>query len=118
MQISREKESVFAHQEAIVIGGSITGLLAARALADHFKRVTILERDKFVPGAAARKGVPQAQHNHALLAKGMRIMHGFFPDLFQMLLQRGSTRLDTSRDLAWYQHDVWKKQFVSGIDVY
>jgi phytoene dehydrogenase-like protein len=28
---------------AVVIGGSMAGLLAARVLADHFDRVTILE---------------------------------------------------------------------------
>jgi 2-polyprenyl-6-methoxyphenol hydroxylase-like FAD-dependent oxidoreductase len=32
-------------QQAVVIGGSLTGLMTARVLADHFDRVTILERD-------------------------------------------------------------------------
>ena len=32
---------------AVVIGGSIAGLLAARVLADHFDKVTIVERDAF-----------------------------------------------------------------------
>ena len=31
---------------AIVIGGSMAGLLTARVLSDHFARVTIVERDK------------------------------------------------------------------------
>ena len=30
--------------DAVVIGGSVAGLLTARALAVHFERVTILER--------------------------------------------------------------------------
>ena len=32
-------------QQAIVIGGSLAGLMAARVLADYFDAVAILERD-------------------------------------------------------------------------
>ena len=32
--------------DAIVIGGSMAGLLAARVLSDYFKTVTIVERDE------------------------------------------------------------------------
>ena len=32
-------------RHGVVIGGSIAGLLAARALANHLDRVTLLERD-------------------------------------------------------------------------
>jgi 2-polyprenyl-6-methoxyphenol hydroxylase-like FAD-dependent oxidoreductase len=31
---------------AIVIGGSMAGLLAARVLADYFETVTVIERDE------------------------------------------------------------------------
>ena len=34
-------------QHAVVIGGSMAGLAAARALANHFEHVTIVERDRF-----------------------------------------------------------------------
>ena len=34
-------------KHAIVIGGSIGGLLTARVLRDHFQQVTILEHDSF-----------------------------------------------------------------------
>jgi integrase len=33
---------------AVVIGGSVAGLLAARVLADHFARVTVIERDRLL----------------------------------------------------------------------
>ena len=36
-------------------GGSIGGMLAARVLADHFDRVTIIERDQ-LPDGTARTG--------------------------------------------------------------
>jgi phytoene dehydrogenase-like protein len=40
-------------RHAIVIGGSMAGLLAARVLADYFEQVTILERDRFPTEAPA-----------------------------------------------------------------
>ena len=33
-------------QHAIVIGGSMSGMLAARVLSDHYERVTLVERDQ------------------------------------------------------------------------
>src|SRR5215472_11987027 len=51
---------------AVVIGGSMAGLLAARVLADHFANVTIVERDQFPAEPVARSGVPQDRHGTAL----------------------------------------------------
>jgi len=51
-----------AGDHAVVVGGSVAGLFAARVLADGFERVTILERDPLPAGPAARDGVPQASH--------------------------------------------------------
>lgn len=47
---------------AVVLGGSLAGFLAARILADHFEKVTILERDAYLETTEVRKGVPQANH--------------------------------------------------------
>ncbi|MEM7590675.1 MAG: NAD-binding protein [Cyanobacteria bacterium P01_A01_bin.83] len=44
---------------AVVIGGSITGLVAARVLVEHFDKVTILERDRLPEQPEFRQGVPQ-----------------------------------------------------------
>lgn len=42
-----------------VLGGSIAGLLAARVLAGHSRRVLIIERDRPDPQGLPRGGVPQ-----------------------------------------------------------
>ena len=47
---------------AAVIGGSLSGLLAARVLSNHFEKVTVLERDTLPNGPEFRSGVPQARH--------------------------------------------------------
>ena len=49
-------------KHAIVIGSSMAGLLAARALSEHFEHVTVLERDHIPEQSEHRKGVPQGHH--------------------------------------------------------
>ncbi len=58
------KQKRFDTHHAIVIGGSMAGLLAAHVLSEHFERVTIIERDQFIDDAEPRKGVPQGRHAH------------------------------------------------------
>jgi len=54
-------------RHAVVVGGSLAGMLAARVLSDHFDDVTLLERDRFPETPTPRKGLPQGRHAHDLL---------------------------------------------------
>jgi 2-polyprenyl-6-methoxyphenol hydroxylase-like FAD-dependent oxidoreductase len=63
----------------VVVGGSMAGLLAARVLADHFERVTVVERDALSDSAQTRKGVPQGRMLHALMPRGLQIVERLFP---------------------------------------
>jgi glycine/D-amino acid oxidase-like deaminating enzyme len=45
---------------AVVLGASMSGLLAARALSPIFTRIIVVERDALPDGATLRQGVPQA----------------------------------------------------------
>ena len=87
---------------AIVIGASMGGLLAARALADFFTRVTIVERDTLPALGEHRKGVPQGQHAHGLLARGREILEDFFPGLTQKLVAKGAQTGEVSADALWH----------------
>ena len=58
-----------AKQHAIVIGGSMAGLCAARVLSGFYEKVTVIDRDAYPAGAHERPGVPQSRHVHALLAR-------------------------------------------------
>jgi 2-polyprenyl-6-methoxyphenol hydroxylase-like FAD-dependent oxidoreductase len=49
---------------AIVIGGSMAGLLAAQVLTGRFATVTVIDRDRFPIRPEFRKGVPQSRHPH------------------------------------------------------
>lgn len=87
---------------ALVIGGSIAGLLTARVLSDHFDQITIIERDSLPDEADYRKGVPQAHHLHALLIRGQRIMNKMFPGFDDDLLQAGGIKARWGLDGAFY----------------
>ena len=64
---------------ALVIGGSLAGMCAARVLSDFVDKVTVIERDAYPSAPEFRPGVPQARHVHNLLARGLREFESFFP---------------------------------------
>lgn len=104
-----------AGQSAVIIGASMSGLLAARALTNHFDRVTIIERDILPAGAGVRKGVPQGGHAHGLLASGYRILDRYFPGLLDELEAAGAPRGDVVGDFLWFQYGRWKLRHQAGL---
>jgi 2-polyprenyl-6-methoxyphenol hydroxylase-like FAD-dependent oxidoreductase len=103
---------------AIVIGGSMAGLLAARALSDHFAGVTVVERDRLPNGPDLRKGVPQARHVHAFWAGGLQAAEQQLPGLSAELLAEGAVRLGMPADLAWLTPaDRWTRPFEATQDL-
>lgn len=99
---------------AVVIGGGIGGMCAARVLSDHFERVTLIERDDLPEGAAHRKGVPQSRHPHGLLDRGRRELNALFPDLDDTLRARGGLDMDNGLDLAVLNPEGWAKRRRTG----
>jgi len=103
-------------KKALVIGASMAGLLAARALADHFEQVILLERDTFPEPGANRKGVPQGKHPHVLLSRGLEIMEALLPGLKEELVQAGAVPFtDVSQGARWFSHGAFHQPGVSGI---
>ncbi len=100
---------------AVVLGASMSGLLAARVLSRHFARITVVERDVLPLGEEVRKGVPQAAHAHGLLASGYRVMDEYFPGLMDELEARGAPRGDVVGDFLWFQYGRWKLRHPSGL---
>lgn len=104
-------------RHAIVVGGSLAGLLAARVLTRHFARVTIVERDRFPDGPEERRGVPQASHAHVLLLRGRRILRELLPELETDLASHGAPVLDLAGDVAWLTPAGWGVRFASNLEV-
>src|SRR5712691_10809938 len=94
---------------AIVVGGSMAGLLAARVLADHFDRVTIVDRDRLPVQAKFRDGVPQSRHLHALLKRGLNVLEELFPGLESELLAAEAVRL-TGTDFLRMSAAGWARR--------
>lgn len=89
-------------KHAIVMGASMGGLLAARALSDFFTTVTVLERDAFPITDTPRKGVPQSRHTHGLLARGSQVIEDFFPGYNnEVVAQSGGLLGDVGSDVTW-----------------
>ncbi|MFG2085373.1 FAD-dependent oxidoreductase [Spirillospora sp. NPDC048824] len=84
-------------EHAVVLGAGMAGLLAARALAGAYERVTIVERDETWTGRA-RKGVPQGRHAHILLPRGQQILEKFFPGVERELIGGGAVVADPGAD--------------------
>src|SRR5262249_39806286 len=76
---------------AVVIGGGIAGLLAARVLSERYADVTLVERDALAHDLVPRKSAPQGAHVHAVLARGRRIMDSLFPGLTEELAAQGAS---------------------------
>lgn len=96
-------------------GASIAGLIVARVLADHFERVTVVERDAVREHEGPRKGVPQGRHLHGLQARGLQVLEQLFPGIGAQLRRDGATPLDMGRDLHWFQFGGYKATCTTGL---
>ncbi len=102
---------------AVVIGGSVAGILAARALVDFFDCVTVVERDELPDAPVERRGVPQASHAHALLVRGQHIMEEFFPGFADELVEGGARYINMARGVRFYLAGKPLRPFDSALDV-
>jgi 2-polyprenyl-6-methoxyphenol hydroxylase-like FAD-dependent oxidoreductase len=83
--------------QAVILGGGIAGLAAARLVARHFSRVIVLERDTRIDVASPadaftaweRSGVPQFRHSHAFLARLRLVLLAHMPDVLEQLRAAG-----------------------------
>ena len=86
-------------KRAIVIGAGVSGLAAARAVADHFEEVVVLERDELPSGATTRPGVPQGTQAHGLLGGAVKGLRELFPGFDQDLVEAGAVLVNPGFEL-------------------
>ncbi|MDT0442542.1 FAD-dependent oxidoreductase [Streptomyces johnsoniae] len=75
---------------AVVLGGSMAGLLAARVLSDHAESVLIIERDELPAAAAPRSGTPHDGQLHTLMHGGRMQLERFFPGFAEQAQAEGA----------------------------
>jgi 2-polyprenyl-6-methoxyphenol hydroxylase-like FAD-dependent oxidoreductase len=85
-------------EHAVVIGGSIAGLCAARVLSDCYSRVSVYERDELPNAPANRATVPQDRHLHMLMARGAAEFESLFPGLLDDMVAAGVPMLENRPD--------------------
>jgi 2-polyprenyl-6-methoxyphenol hydroxylase-like FAD-dependent oxidoreductase len=102
-------------RHAVVIGASMGGLLAARALTDHYETVTVFDRDTLADEHEPRKGVAQGRHAHGLLARGREVLEQLFPGLGEELVAQGAMHGDVVGDVLWFNHGVYLHSAPSGL---
>lgn len=105
----------YGGKHALVIGASTTGLVSAAAIARHFERVTIVDRDDLPTDPIWRKGAPQSRHVHVLLRGGRNVMDNYLPGFTTGMVEHDAQLIDMSNDTAWYHSGGWKQRFVSGV---
>jgi 2-polyprenyl-6-methoxyphenol hydroxylase-like FAD-dependent oxidoreductase len=96
------KRGLSLGERAVVLGGSMAGLCAARVLADAFEEVVVLERDEFPDDPVVRDGAPQTSQPHAMLEAGRATLEDLFPGFGEAVQAAGGLELDMTRDLDWY----------------
>ncbi|NTU83531.1 MAG: 2-polyprenyl-6-methoxyphenol hydroxylase-like oxidoreductase [Chloroflexales bacterium] len=105
-------------EHAVVIGGSVAGLLAARALAGHYGRVTVVERDRLPDGPLPRSGAPQARQVHIMLLRGHSVIERLFPGFTAALAADGAVPLDLMGDSAVLTINGWLPQAPSSLRIH
>ena len=96
-----------SEKRAVVIGGGIAGMCAARALSDFFDRVVVIERDKYPEGVSGRAGVPQSRMFHTLIERGRRELETLFPGFHGLMDQRGAPRVSFGFNAALMSPRGW-----------
>ena len=89
-------------QQAVVIGGSVAGLMTARVLADHFESVTVLERDAIEDRPSLHRSIPHGHHYHALLLGGQEVLSSLFDGFTDELHGLGAVRFRLGTEIAFF----------------
>ncbi len=87
---------------AVVLGGGMAGLLAARVLSEKYADVVIVDRDDLIGVAGPRTGVPHGRHAHGLVSRGHDIYESLFPGLTQGIADDGVLLGDFNGSVQWH----------------
>ncbi|MFJ3880823.1 NAD(P)/FAD-dependent oxidoreductase [Streptomyces sp. NPDC090077] len=96
---------------AVIIGGSMAGMLAAAAIKDKVESVEIIEAHDLPEGPESRVGVPQAVHLHLLQSGGIDAMERLLPGTIDQLLAAGAHRIPMTTNMVIYSPEGWYRRW-------
>ncbi|MER6329293.1 FAD-dependent oxidoreductase [Streptomyces sp. NPDC001034] len=96
---------------AVVIGGSMAGMLAAAAVKDQVGSVEIIESHDLPEGPGPRVGVPQAVHIHLLQSGGVDGLEELLPGVIDQLAAAGAHRIPVTTDMVIYSPEGWYRRW-------
>ena len=99
---------------AVILGGGFAGMLAAEVLARHVDAVTIIESGWYPAGPGTRPGLPQAHHNHVLIADGARALETLLPGIGADLYARGAHRRGLTGETLILSSHGWFRRYETG----
>ncbi|MEV7008173.1 FAD-dependent monooxygenase [Streptosporangium sp. NPDC051022] len=91
-----------ATTRAVVLGGSIAGLFAARVLSDAYDEVLVVDRDVLVGVSEPRRSRPQGRHINAMHCRGRMVLEELFPGITEKMIADGCPSGDMAGDVRWY----------------
>src|SRR5215469_5532306 len=86
---------------AVVLGGGMAGLLAARVLSEAYADVVVVDRDELSAATGYRSGVPHGRHAHCLVARGHQIFEELLPGLTQGMMDDRVAVADFNGAIQW-----------------
>jgi len=102
---------------AVVIGGSIAGIAAAKVLTETFNKVIVIEKDPIHRRMEGRPGAAQGWHLHHLLIAGQRQLETIFPGIITDMIRAGAFKVDMGEQYRLMIAGSWKKVGTSGVDI-
>lgn len=102
---------------AVVIGGSIAGIAAAKVLTETFDRVIVLEKDGRHSRREGRPGAAQGWHLHHLLTAGQIELERIFPGIVDDMVAEGAFKVDMADQYRIRLGGTWKKPGTSDIQI-
>lgn len=102
---------------AVVIGGSIAGIAAAKVLSETFERVIVLEKDDPHRRREGRPGAAQGWHLHHLLTAGRIELERLFPGIIDDMVREGAFDVDMAAQYRIRLGGTWKKSGTGDIQI-
>ena len=100
---------------AVVIGSSMGGLIAAAVAARHFRHVTLIDKEYIPAQPKPRKSVPQGRHVHALLKSGELFLSELFPGFREAALRAGCLEFRVRSQWRTYGPRGWIEPVDTGL---